>query len=156
MTARLLLALVLTASAWPALAAGPLEVTSRILVERRVTAADGTTQVKTVPASRATPGDALTFTLAYRNTGTAPIANLVLANPVPKHIAYRAPAAASPAPEVSVDGEHYGALADLQKSLPGGGQRAAGSDDVVAVRWRLSKPVAAGAGGTFAFRGVLK
>jgi uncharacterized repeat protein (TIGR01451 family) len=156
MIVRFLLAFVLATSAWPAMAAGPLQVTSRILVERRVTASDGTTQVKTVPASRATPGDGLTFELAYRNTGKAPIADLVLANPVPGHIAYRAAAQGSPTPEVSVDGEHYGALASLQKSLPGGGVRAAGPDDVVAVRWRLTKPVAAGAGGTLAFRGVLK
>ena len=156
MISRFLLTLVLAASAWPSLAAGPLQVTSRILVERRVTAPDGTTQVKAVPAGRATPGDGLTFSLAYRNTGTAPIGDLVLANPVPKHIAYRAPAEGSPPPEVSVDGEHYATLAALQVKVAGGGTRPATPDDVVAVRWRLTKPVAAGAGGTLAFRGVLK
>ena len=156
MIARLVSALLLAASAWPAMAAGPLEVTSRILVERRITAPDGTTQVRVVPAGRATPGDGLTFTLAYRNTGAAPIANLVLANPVPKHIAYRAPAQGSPAPEVSVDGKQFGTLAGLRVALPAGGTRAADADDVVAVRWRLTTPVAAGAGGMLAFRGVLK
>jgi len=156
MLARVLLALCLAASAFPATAAGPLEVTSRILVERRVAAADGTTQMKTLPATRAVPGDRLTFTLAYRNTGGRPIADLVLANPVPSHIAYRAPAEGSPAPDVSVDGQHFAALSALRVALPGGGTRAASPDDVTAVRWRLTSPVAAGATGTLAFRAVLK
>jgi len=156
MFARLLLALVLAASAWPATAAGPLEVTTRILVERRVAARDGTTQIRTVPATRAVPGDRLTVVLAYRNTGARPIDNLVLANPVPRQIAYRGPAEGSPLPELSVDGRQFGALESLRVALASAGSRAAGPDDVTAVRWRLNGPVAAGASGTLSFRGVLK
>lgn len=146
----------LVALATPALAAGPLAMTSRILVEKRVAAADGSVHTTMVPAVRAVPGDRITVSLSYRNTGPAPIADLVLANPVPRSVAYRGPAAGSPAPEVSVDGRTFGALADLRVAVPGGAPRAAVADDVTHVRWRLPAPVAAGRGGELAFQAVLK
>lgn len=135
---------------------GPLTVTSRMLVEHRRAAADGTVRVDTVDATRAVPGDRLIVTLAYRNTGRDPIANVVLANPVARQLAYRGPAPGSPAPELSIDGRHFAPLATLQAAAADGGHRPAGVDDVVAVRWRLPAPVAPGAGGTLGFVAVLK
>lgn len=131
--------------------ASPLQVTSRILVERRVAAADGTTRIVTADGKRARPGDRLIVSLTYRNTGRAPIADLVLADPVPAQLAYRGPADGSPAPELSVDGARFAALPALAV-----GTRSAAPDDIVAVRWRLAQPLAPGAGGTLAFRAVLK
>lgn len=156
MIARALAAALLTASAVASTAAGPLAVTSQILVERHRSTADGTVRIELVEAKRAAPGDRLTVTLAYRNVGRQPIANVVLANPVPRQLAYRGPAPGSPAPELSVDGQHFASLDGLRVGLPGGGTRAAGSDDIVAVRWRLPAPVAPGTGGALAFRAVLK
>lgn len=135
--------------ATPALA-GPLQVTSQVLVESRQRAPDGTTRVTLVPARRAVPGDRVVFALAYRNTGTQPLSDIVFDNPVPRGIAYRAPAADSAAPELSVDGRRYGSLAQL------GAGRAVGPDDVTHVRWRLTRPLAPGASGRFAFEAVLK
>lgn len=137
-------------------AAGPLQVTSRVLVETRTAAADGTTRVRLVAPSTVVPGDRIVFVLAYRNTGRQPIADLVLANPLPAAVAYRAPRVGSPAPEVSVDGRTYGTLAALTVRLPDGGVRPARADDVTAVRWRLPAPLAAGASGELAFQGALK
>lgn len=136
--------------------AGPLQVTSRIQLEKRVAAADGTTRVTLVPADHAVPGDRLTVTLAYRNTGAQPIANLVLANPVPRGLLYRGVPSGTAAPELSVDGKNFGPLSALRVPAPGGGMRAAGPADVTSVRWRLSSPVAAGSSGQFAFQAVLK
>ncbi len=127
--------------------AGPLQVTSQVMVEARQRAADGTTRIALVPAHRVVPGDRVVFTLAYRNTGTQPLADIVFDNPVPHGVAYRAPAPNSPAPELSVDGRRFGTLAQLG---------AAGPDDVTHVRWRLPRPLAPGAAGTFAFQAVLK
>lgn len=150
------LAAVSLAIAAPAIAAGPLTMTTRMMVEKRVAAPDGSTRTTLVPAARAVPGDRITVVLAYRNTGSAPIANLVLANPVPRNIAYRSPAAASPAPELSVDGKTFGSLADLSVKGTDGTLRPAGAGDVTHVRWRLSSPIAAGQGGELAFQAVLK
>ncbi len=147
MPIRPLLLLAALVAASPAMAAGPLQVTSKVMVEAKQRAADGTTKIALVPAQRVVPGDHIVFTLAYRNTGTQPLADLVFDNPVPQGVAYRAPAANSPAPELSVDGHRYGTLAQLG---------AAGPDDVTHVRWRLARPLAPGASGTFAFQAVLK
>lgn len=147
-----LIAAAAMAIAAPALAApgGPLQVASKILVEQRSTAADGTVRVTLAPAKRVVPGDRVVFALAYRNTGTKPIADVVFDNPVPAQIAYRAPAQGSPAPELSVDGKTYGPLASLRV-----GDRAATTADVKHVRWRLRTPIAPGAQGQLAFQAVL-
>ena len=140
----------------PALAAGPLQVESRVLTEQKTRAADGTVRVALVPARRIVPGDRVTFVLAYRNTGTQPIGNVVLDNPVPKGIAYRAPAATSAAPDLSVDGKTYGPLASLRVATATGTTRAATPNDVTHVRWRLERPITAGAQGQLAFDAVLR
>lgn len=136
--------------------AAPLEITTRMLVAKRVAAADGTTRIDLVTPGKVVPGDQVTFVLRYRNTGRQPIANVVLANPLPRGVAFRGAGAGTPPPEVSTDGSHYAPLAALRVAAPGGGARAATPDDVVAVRWRLTTPVAAGAAGQFAFQGVLR
>lgn len=140
----------------PALAAGPLQVESRVLTEQKTRAADGTVRVALAAPRRVVPGDRVTFVLAYRNTGTQPIADVVLDNPVPVGIAYRGPAATSAAPELSVDGKTYGSLASLRVVTANGTTRTATPDDVTHVRWRLTRPITAGAQGQFAFDAVLK
>ncbi|WP_242140308.1 MULTISPECIES: hypothetical protein [unclassified Sphingomonas] len=145
------------AMATPALAAGPLQVESKVLVEQKIRAADGTVRVVLGPPRKVVPGDRVTFVLAYRNTGTQPIANIVLDNPVPKGMAYRGPAAASAAPELSIDGKTYGAsLAALSVMNPIGTLRAATPDDVTHVRWRLARPISPGGQGQLAFNAILK
>lgn len=151
-----LLATCCLAAAGSAFAAGPLQVTSTMLVEARRAASDGTTQVTLVKAAAVVPGDRVTVLLAYRNTGSQPIANLVLANPVPRNLAFRMIAPGSPAAEVSVDGRTFAPLAALRVAVADGSTRAASPDDVTHVRWRLVQPVAPGAQGQLAFQAVLK
>lgn len=145
---RRLVALVALAVATTASAAGPLSVTTRMLVEQRSVAADGTTRVALVEPRHVVPGDRVVVVLAYRNTGTQPIADLVLASPVPRGTALRA---APGGGEVSVDGRRFAALAALSV-----GTRPAGLDDVTAVRWRLPRTLAPGAQGELTFQAVLK
>jgi len=140
----------------PAYAGGPIQVSSKVMVEKKVAAKDGTTSVTLAPTKKVVPGDKVVFVLDYRNTGAQPISNLVLDNPVPQQLAYRSPAQGSPTPEVSVDGKTYGELATLRVRTAAGGQRPASPDDVTNVRWRLASPVTAGAHGQFAFQAVLK
>lgn len=156
-TIRRIAATGLMAVAAPAIAvAGPLQVTSSVMVEHRAAAADGTTRIALVTATKVLPGDRVVFVTRYANTGRQPIADLVLADPIPASIAYRAPNPGSPAPDLSVDGRNFGPLAGLRVALPAGGSRAATADDVTAVRWRLTAPLAPGAHGELAFRAILK
>ncbi len=157
MITRPLIAAVLMATATSVAAvAGPLQVTSSILVESRSAAADGTTRITLVKPSKVTPGDKVIFVLSYRNTGKQPLANVVLANPLPREIAYRSANPGSPAPDVSVDGTTFGALDTLRVRSLDGGTRAASPNDVTSVRWRIANPIPAGSQGQFAFQAVLK
>ena len=137
-------------------ATAPLQVTTTTAVERAVAAHDGTTRIVAAAGARARPGDRLIVTIACRNAGRAPIADLVLADPVPRALAYRGPAAGTPEPEVSVDGQRFAPLATLVVAVTGAGTRPATADDVVAVRWRRAGALAPGAAATLAFRAVLK
>ncbi len=134
----------------------PLQVTSKIFVELNKQAADGTVRTDLVPARKAVPGDRVVFVLAYRNVGSQPIEKIVFANPLPTGVAYRAPAQGSVAPELSVDGMTYGALAQLRIRDPQGGIRPARADDVTHVRWQLAGSLVPQAKGQFAFQAVLK
>jgi uncharacterized repeat protein (TIGR01451 family) len=156
MIARRLVAVLLAAAAVPALAASPLELTTKMLVEKRIAAADGTTKTQAVSAANVTPGDRVIVVLDYRNTGAQPLGGVVLANPVPRNMVYRGAATGSATPELSVDGSHFAALNSLSVKTPAGATRPATLDDVTHVRWRLSSPLAAGSKGELAFQAVLK
>jgi len=153
-SALVFMALAMSAAAIAA--PSPLQLTSRVTKDSRVAAKDGTVRILEVPARGAAPGDRLTVTLAYRNTGAVPLADLQLANPVPAGLAYRGPAAGAPEPEVSADGRRFAPLGRLVIASPAGGTRAATADDVTQVRWRLDRPVAPGTGGSLGFRAVVK
>ena len=143
-------------AAVPVHAAEPLEVRSTVLVEARRHALDGSTRVVLTAPAKVVPGDRIVYVLAYRNTGNMPLASVVLADPLPAGVVYRAPADGSPAPELSVDGETYGTLAELRVAAADGTSRPATAEDVRHVRWRLTSPIAAGGRGQVAFAALLK
>lgn len=138
----------------PLLAAGPLQVTSTVMVEAKTRAPDGSTRVALAPAKRVVPGDRVVYVIAYRNTGGQPLSGVVIANPVPATLSYRSAAAGTPDPEVSVDGTTFAPLAALRVAQAGT-TRPATADDVRLVRWRVPV-IAPGAEGRFAFQAVLK
>lgn len=144
----------LLAAAAPALAQ-PVELVTKVLVETRKPAADGTTRIVLAPAARVTPGDRVVYQIAYHNSGKQPATGLVIANPVPTGLIYSGAAQGSPEPELSVDGTRFGPLAQLTVRTATG-TRPATNADVRVVRWRLAKPVAAGASGSVSFRATLK
>jgi hypothetical protein len=139
----------------PAFAQG-VSITTQALGEQRQAMPDGTTRITLVPAARMTPGDRVVYQLRYRNNAAGPASGLVIANPIPADLRYAGPAENSPAPELSVDGTRFGALAELQVRDPNGSARPATMADVKVVRWRLANPVAPGGSGQVAFRAVLK
>lgn len=153
MRSSALLSLILFAAT--AAAPDPLRLETRIMAERPIAAADGTTRVTLVPPKHVGPGDAVVVVVHYRNAGTLPIGGLVVANPVPRNLAYRAGRGTMP-PELSVDGRTFGPLSGLRVALPGGGMRPALPSDVTHVRWRLSRPLTAGGEGEFAFQAVVR
>nr|AGU10809.1 hypothetical protein [uncultured organism] len=143
------------AAAAPALA-DPVKIMATVLAEARQAAADGTTQIKLVPAGRVVPGDRVVYRLSLTNGGSKPAAGVVITNPIPAGMQYAGPFAPSPAPELSVDGKNFGPLETLRISSDDGKVRLATAADVRAVRWRLAQPVAPGGAEQRAFRALLK
>ena len=147
----------LTAAAMPAIAAaGPLQVTSSVMVEHRAAAADGTTRIALVKAVKVAPGDRVVFVTTYANTGRQPIADLVLADPIPASIAYRAPRRRIAGARPVGRRPQLRPARDAQGSTPRRRYARGDPDDVTAVRWRLTAPLAPGAHGELAFRAILK
>lgn len=148
--------LAVPAAAAPAADNGPLSIETRMLVEQRTRAADGTTRTEQVAPTKVVPGTPVTIVIDYRNTGDQPLGGVVIANPVPRNTVFGGVATGTPQPEVSVDGKTFASLAQLRVPATGGGTRAATHSDVTSVRWRLPSPLTAGSKGQFAFQAVLK
>jgi uncharacterized repeat protein (TIGR01451 family) len=125
-----------------------------IVLDATVMKAEPVTQ-KLVPASRAVPGDALVYALAYRNSGSQAAADVVLDNPVPANVVYRGGGAGGE-PEVSVDGRSFASIAQLTVTDADGRRRPARLADVKFVRWHLATPIPAGAAGEVSFHAVLR
>jgi uncharacterized repeat protein (TIGR01451 family) len=145
----------LALTAAPAFGAG-LSLTNTVMAQQRATAADGTTRITLVPATRVGPGDRVVYQIGYKNGGAKPVDNLVLNNPLPAELAYRGPAPGSPAPELSIDGKTFGPLASLKAHGIDGTWRPARIEDVTHVRWILAAPIPAGASGKVSFEAVVR
>ena len=137
-------AAIAVAAAVPAIAE-PVQITNQVMSEKHIAASDGTTRIELVPAARVTPGDKLVYQITYGNTGSQPVSDFVVSNPIPKGVAY-----------LAVDGTTFGSLAALRVKDPNGALRPADASDVKAVRWRLTQPLAAGSHGQFAYEAMLK
>lgn len=153
---RLLSATVPAIIAAAALAASPaVELTTKVWKEKRTASADGTTSVTLVSSPRAVPGDRLVYTISYRNRTTAPVAGIVVDDPLPAGVMFVAPVLGSASPELSVDGRTFGPLASLTKAGAPGAQPAT-NEDVTHLRWRIPGATPAGGGGEVSFKAVLK
>ncbi len=100
------------------------------------------------------PGDHLVFSTAYRNTGSAPVNNFIVTNPLPAGVALTPDV--DGALNVSVDGgKVWGQLATLSVSDGKGGKRAAQAGDVTHIRWTLPL-LQPGASGTLTYHAIVR
>lgn len=152
---KILLALFALLAPAAASAADAVSLTSKVLVERVKTGADGKPVTVREEPAVVTPGDRLVFVLGYRNSGSQPATGFTLTNPIPPSIAFTGTDDASAA--VSVDGgKTWGALASLKVAQSDGTSRPAVAADVTHIRWSFGRPIAAGSGGELSFRGVVE
>lgn len=146
-------ALVCAATAVSAQAAQPIELKGDVKVDKLVVENGKEKHVYSDPRV-VVPGDKLVFSTAYRNTGSAPVKDFVVTNPVPAAVML-APDAAE-ALTVSVDGgKTWGKLATLRVSDGKGGTRPAVAGDVTHLRWVLAQ-VAPGAAGTLSYNAIVR
>ncbi len=140
-------------------AAGTVELTVKSLQEVQVTDKNGKITKKTVPVAKVVPGDEVIYVISYANKGKQPADNVVITNPVPAPVAFRAgtSAAAGATDTVSVDGgKTFGKLEALAVPGADGKPRAATGADVTHVQWKLNAPVKAGASGSVSYRVVIE
>lgn len=144
----------------PSLAFGAgVELKTEAFHEVETTRQDGSKAKELQPLVRAVPGQEVVYITTYRNTGNEPAAKVVLKNPVPQGLAYKAGSAqgAGARAEVSVDGgKQFGVLPMLSVRGPDGKTRPATADDVTDVRWTLTAPVQPGAEGKVTYRARLR
>ena len=152
---KILLALFALLAPVAASAAQDVSLTTKVLVERVKTGADGKPVTVREEPGVVTPGDRLVFVLGYRNQGSEPATGFTLTNPIPPSVAFAGTDDASAV--VSVDGgKSWGALASLKVVQADGTSRPAVAADVTHIRWSFGQPIAAGKGGELSFRGVVE
>ena len=152
---KILLALLALLAPVAASAAQDVSLTTKVLVERVKTGADGKPVTVREEPGIVTPGDRLIFLLGYRNGGSEPATGFTLTNPIPPSVAFTGSDDASAV--VSVDGgKSWGALASLKVVSADGTSRPAVAADVTHIRWSFGRPIAAGSGGELSFRGVVE
>jgi len=150
-TTLALLALIAPAAA---LAADPVSLTSRVLVEHVRKDAAGRPQKVLEPASKVVPGEAIVFEFSYRNGGAKAATGFVISDPLPGNVAFAG--GETPGAVYSVDhGQTWGPLAALRVPAAGGGSRAATSADVNGIRWAFPA-IPPGGAGKVSFRGLVK
>lgn len=142
----------------PAFAMAEVQLSSAAFHEKEVVA-NGKKSVKREPLANAVPGQEIIYVITYRNTGTEPVQNVVVNNPVPKELAYVANSALGNNTrfEASVDGgKTFGVFSQLTVKAADGKVRAVNGADVTHLRWTLTAPLKAGGEGDVSYRAVLR
>jgi len=139
--------------------ANALTATQKVEKEITVQLPDGTNATQLVAADAVTPGEKIVYTVAYTNDSAEAATDIVLAMPVPSDVRFLEGTADRDGAVVrySADGGvSYSARDALVLPAVGGGTRAASSDDITHIQWRIPGPVPVGTSDEIAFKARLK
>lgn len=135
-------------------AASPIVLTGDVKAVKVITEADGTERTELAEPNAIIPGDRLIFGTVYSHSGSDPVNNFTVTNPLPA--AVRLAPDADPALEVSADGgKTWGVIAALTVSGADGVARPATHADVTHVRWVLES-IAPGAEGRLTYPAIIR
>ena len=112
-----------------------------------------------VGKSKVVPGDVLVYTTTYKNNGGKPAENIVITNPVPKHMNYVDKSAEGKGMKIDFSADHgktYGAPETLFITEGQGKKRQATAEDYTDIRWSLLKPLPSGGTGSVSFKAKLQ
>ncbi|OQX63543.1 MAG: hypothetical protein B5M56_02485 [Desulfococcus sp. 4484_241] len=155
------ISLCLLFSAAPAFAAGKglIELKSVAEVEVKAFNDEGKKVLVRKPAGKVLPGDEVIYTTYYRNIGKKAAENVVITNPVPEHMVYKASSAAGKDARITFsadNGKTFHPEGRLYVTGPDGKKRPANPEDYTHVRWTITKSLPPGAEGFVTYRAVLK
>lgn len=133
----------------------------RTLVETVTPGPDGagTLPVALPPETVPQAGEALVYTVRFRNSGLGLVDGVRITKPLPPEVRYVAGSASGPGCDVlfSVDGGRtFGQPSELSVRGADGAFRPAGPDDYTHIRWRLLTPLAAKGTGFVRFRALAR
>ncbi len=151
----ILLALFLTSLVATAQEAGTIQIQTSADVEIIETDASGETVTRLEPASKVVPGDIVIYTVSFSNTGSEPAENVVITNPVPRHMEYVDGTAFGPGADISFSidgGQSWGTPGELVVTAADGSERPALASDYTDIRWILRNELQPGAQGFARFR----
>ena len=136
-----------------------VELTAEATMEVRTTNAAGEEVVSIVKADKVVPGDEVIYTVHFVNKGSEPADDVVITNPIPKHMVFtsvgQSPRGAQV--EMSADGgSAYGAPGRITVADAGGGVRPANASEYTHVRWTFQESLEPGAEGSVSFRAQLQ
>jgi len=139
---------------------GSIELRSQAEVEVEVTNDKGEKEIKRVGAEEAKvyPGDEVIFTTHYRNIGKKPADNVVITNPVPKHMTYVGESAEGKGTRIifSIDGgKKYDIPSNLKVKTLDGKERVAAPAEYTHMRWIFNQDLKKGEAGSVSFRAKL-
>lgn len=149
----------MTFTAQSALAAGKVTMSVQVMQEKTVKDPGGKVTTKLVPAGKIVPGTVVAYLIHYTNTGQQTATNVVIRDPVPKHMNYIAGSAEGKGTRIrfSVDnGNKWAATVGDLTVEEHGQSRPATAADVTTIRWTLDHGLAPGAGGEVRFSARLQ
>lgn len=153
-TAALVLASATFAPAALAQAPSPVSLSGDVKAVQTSLDASGREIIELVEPGTIVPGDRLVFGTDYANTGTEPVNNFVVTNPLPSAVRLAPDADAQLV--VSVDGgTNWGALSELTVADDDGSVRSAAHGDVTHVRWTLAT-IAPGESGRLEYPAIIR
>jgi uncharacterized repeat protein (TIGR01451 family) len=137
---------------------GCIELKSSAEVEEQYKNEQGQTATRLIPAGKVVPGNEVVWTITAKNVCDKPADNVVIANPVPEHMAYVADSAMGTGTDIaySLDGQEFKPAAALTVRNADGSSRAARPDEYRAIRWIYKASFAPGASGFVRYRAVVK
>lgn len=138
---------------------GQITLESKAKIEKLVFNEEGMQELKSFPADRVIPGDEVIFSNDYKNITKSPVEKVVITNPVPEHMIYRAGTASGKNTIISFsvdNGKTYAQPEKLIISDVAGNLLPAKASDYTHIRWAFAKPLQPGASGQVSFAAILK
>ncbi len=134
---------------------GAIQIRTTAEIEVVETDANGEIVTRLEQASKVIPGDIVIYTVTFSNTGSEPAENVVITNPVPRHMEYVEGTAFGPGADISFSidgGQSWGTPDELMVTAADGSQRPAMATEYTDIRWILRNTLQPGAQGFARFR----
>ena len=138
---------------------GVIKFTNKAFKEVEVTNEKGEKEYKLVEPATVLPKDEIIYVINFENTGSQPVSNIKITDPIPNNSVYKKNSAfgAGTVIEFSVDGgKTYDKPENLRAKDKTGAEAAAQPEDYTNIRWIYTDTLQPGQEGTVTFRTIIE